>query len=162
MTDVKELEEKLSLPPISQVCLLVRDANAIVKQYSSIFGLGPWTTYEFTPEKTWYMEKPSYLKLFLAKAMWGDIELVLQQPLEADFSLYNDFLNTKGEGVFNFAFNVQNYNGTFEKFVKAGFEPLMKCDTYVETYKGYLKACYFDTRSACGILMEICERSWLK
>jgi len=162
MSSLKEIRDKIELPAISQICLCVRDANEMAKQYSSKFGLGPWTTYEFIPDKLWYGEKPSYLKLLLAKAMWGDVELVLQQPLEASFTFYSDFLSEQGEGVLNFAFNIENYDETFKKFVKAGFEPLMRCDSYIETYNGYLKACYFDTRSMCGILMEICERSWLK
>ena len=162
MTGLDEIKGEIELPPISQIVMVVRDANRIVKEYSPLFGLGPWTIYEFIPEKFWFVGKPAWLRLLLAKAMWGDTELVLQQPLEASFSFYDDFLSTQGDGVLNFAFNVPNYEETFNKFLKAGFEPLMGCDTYVETYKGYLKACYFDTRSAYGILMEICDRSWLK
>jgi hypothetical protein len=161
MSGLDEIKGEIELPPVSQIVMVVRDANRMVKEYSSLFGLGPWTSYEFIPEKIWFMGKPAYLKLLLAKAMWNGTELVLQQPLEASFSFYGDFLSTQGEGVLNFAFNVPNYEETFAKFLKARFEPLMECDTYVETYKGYLKACYFDTRSVYGILVEIFEKSWL-
>jgi hypothetical protein len=36
----------------------------------------------------------------------------------------------------------------------------MRAETYVETYKGHLRACYFDTRSLCGTLFEIRWVSW--
>jgi methylmalonyl-CoA/ethylmalonyl-CoA epimerase len=150
----------IELPPISQIVMVTKDCNRMAKEYSSLLGIGTWNIYEFVPEKTWFMGKPAYLKLLIAKAMSNSIELVLQQPLEASFSLYDDFLSTRGEGVLNFAFNISNYKETFDKFLKSGFKPLLECDTYVETPKGYLKSCHFDTRSVYGILLEIRWRSW--
>jgi hypothetical protein len=155
-----EIRIEIELPPIGQIGIVVKDVDKMVKEYSALFNLGPWTVQEFIPEKIWFRGKPAYLKLLMAKAMWNGMELVLQQPLESSFSFYDDFLSTQGEGVLNFAFNVPDFEETFDKFLKAGFEPLMVCDTYVEMYKGYLKACYFDTRSIYGILIEIRWGSW--
>jgi len=156
-----EIRREIELPPISQIVMVVKDVDRMVKEYSSLFGLGPWMVHEFIPEKIWFMGKPEYQKLLLAETMWNGTGLVLQQPLEASFSFYDDFLSTQGEGILNFAFNVQNYEETFDKFLKAGFKPVMECDTYLETYKGYLKTCYFDTQSVYGISIEIRWGSWL-
>jgi len=160
MTSMDELRMKLELPPVSQIVVVVRDVDRVVEHYSSIFGLGPFTVYEFAPEKHWFMEEPSYAKFLMAKAMLGDIELCFMQPLEGE-SIHKEFLETHGEGIFNLVFNVPNYDEMFDKFVKAGFKPLARAESYVETYKGYLKACYFDTRSIGGILIEIRWGSWL-
>lgn len=160
MNGTEELKAKLELPPVSHIGVVVRDMDKAVKYYSSMFGIKPFTVYEFIPEKHWFMEEPSPLKLLMGKAMWGDIELELLQPLEGR-SLHKDFLETHGEGLQHLGFHVPNYDEMFDKFREAGFRPLMRCDTYVETYKGHLKACYFDTRSAGGIIFEIYRRSWL-
>jgi catechol 2,3-dioxygenase-like lactoylglutathione lyase family enzyme len=160
MDSAEKLKAELELPPVSQIVVVIQDVDRAVKYYSSIFGLGPWTVYEFAPEKHWLREQPSYAKFLMAKAMLGDIELCFMQPLEGK-SIHKEFLDTHGEGIFNLVFNVRNYDEVFERFVEAGFKPIARAESYVETYQGYLKACYFDTRSIGGILIEIRWGSWL-
>jgi len=160
MIGSNEMTIKLGLPPVSQIGVVVRDIDTAVNYYSSMFGLGPFTVYEFVPEKHWYMEEPSHLKLKMGKAMWGDIEWELLQPLEGK-SIHKEFLESYGEGLQHLGFNVPNYDEMFAKFKKAGFTPLMRAETYVDTYKGYLRACYFDTRRVGGVIFEIIWKSWL-
>jgi hypothetical protein len=74
-------------------------------------------------------------------------------------------LDTHAEGIFNLVFDVPNYDEMFDKFLKAGFKPPARVESYVETYKKNLRACSFDTRSVGGLLIEIREGekgSWLK
>jgi hypothetical protein len=92
----------------------------------------------------------------MAKAMLGDIELCFMQLLEGK-SIHKEFLDTHGEGVFNFVFDVPDYDEMFDKFLKVGFKPLARAESYVETYKKRLRACHFDTRSIGGLLLEIRE-----
>jgi len=160
MSGIDELKAKLSLPPVSQVGLVVREMEKAVSYFSSVFGIGPFTVYDWTPDKHWVMEEPSYLKLRMGKTMWGDIELELIQPLEGK-SLHTDFLQTCGEGLHHLGFNVPNYDEVFECFLQEGFKPLMRAESYVATYRGDLKACYFDTRQIGGIIFEIIWKSWL-
>jgi hypothetical protein len=72
-----------------------------------------------------------------------------------------DFLQQRGEGVQHLGFNIPNFDELYEKFIKEGFKPLLRSASYVETYKGNLKVCYFDTDKAIGILFEIIWKSWL-
>lgn len=159
MSAVEELKAKLQLPPVTQIGFVVWDVDKAVEHYLSMLGMGPWTVYEFVPDQHWFWGKPSHLKLKMAKAMSGNIEFELIQPLEGE-SLHLEFLETSGEGVQHLGFNVPDYDDTFDRFVKAGFEPAMRAETYVDTYKGRLKACYFDTRRVTGIALEIMWRSW--
>jgi methylmalonyl-CoA/ethylmalonyl-CoA epimerase len=96
----------------------------------------------------------------MGKAMWSGIELELIQPLEGG-SDHKDFLETRGEGLHHLGFSVPNYDEVFAGFLSLGFKPLMRAESYVETYKGHLKACSFDTRKIGGILFEIFWKSWL-
>lgn len=160
MVAIDDLTAKLGLPPVSQIGVVVRDVRKTADYYSSLFGIGPFTIYEFVPEKHWYMEELTYSKIMMGKAMWGNLELELIQPLEGK-SLHMDFLEQNGEGLQHLGFNVPNFDEVFEKFIQAGFKPLLRGETYVETYKGYLKACYFDTQKIGGVLFEIIWKSWL-
>jgi 4-hydroxyphenylpyruvate dioxygenase-like putative hemolysin len=158
--NTKELKKRLGLKNINQIGVVVKNMEKAVDYYSTTFNVGPFTVYDFVPEKHWFMEEPSYLKLRLGKAMWDNIELELIEPLSGR-SLHKEFLEKHGEGLQHLGFNVDNYIEVFNGFIMAGFKPLMRCDTYVETYKGNLKACYFDTRAVGGVIFEIIWKSWL-
>jgi len=53
MNSAEKLKAELELPPVSQIVVVVHDLDRVWKYYSSVFGLGPWTVYEFVPEKHW-------------------------------------------------------------------------------------------------------------
>lgn len=160
MGSMDELRIKLKLPPPYQIGVVVEDMDKAVEYYSTIFGVGPFTVYEFMPEKQWVLEKPSSFKLQLGKAIWGNLELELIQPLEGE-SPHKEFLEKYGEGMQHLGFLIHNYDEMFKEFKNTGFKPLTRAETYVETYGGYLKACYFDTRSVGGIIFEIIWKSWV-
>lgn len=160
MDGLNELQVKLKLPPISQIGMIVMDMDKAIGSYSHVFGVGPFTVYEFEPDKQWVMEKPYRGKVILGKSMWGNIELELIQPLGGQ-TPHTEFLRTHGEGVQHFGFNVTDYDEMFDRFKKAGFKPILRAESYVGTYKGYIKACSFDTRSVSGIVFEILWKSWL-
>lgn len=163
MSGLDEIKGEIELPPVSQIVMVVRDVDKVVQLYSSAFGMGPWTVYEFAPEKHWVKEKPTYPKFRMAKVTLGDIELCFMQPIGGE-SIHKEFLETHGEGMFNLVFDIPNYDEVFEKFIKAGFKPLARAKSYVETYKKFLTACYFDTQSIGGLLIEIRQgdrKSWL-
>ena len=160
MTDIKELKTKLRLPPVSQIGVVVRDVDKAADYYSSLFGIGPFTIYEFAPEVHVFNGEQTYAKIKMGKAMWGNIELELIQPLEGK-SPHMDFLQQRGEGVQHLGFNVPNFDELYENFIQEGFKPLLRSGSYVETYKGDLKVCYFDTDKVVGVLFEIIWKSWL-
>jgi methylmalonyl-CoA/ethylmalonyl-CoA epimerase len=160
MPGIEDLKKKLSLPPISQIGVVVKDVEKTAAFYSSAFGIGPFTTYEWSPDRHWDNEEPASLKLRMGKAMWGETELELIEPLEGT-SDHRSFLETHGEGLHHLGFNVPNYEEVFENFLSQGFRPLMRAESYVEAYKGNLKACSFDTRKVGGVLFEIIWKSWL-
>jgi methylmalonyl-CoA/ethylmalonyl-CoA epimerase len=159
MNQVTQLRTEMGLPPPFQLGVIVRNMERAVDYYSSVFGIGPFTVYDFEPEKHWFNGTPSHLRLRMGKASWGGLELELLEPLEGK-SLHREFLDANGEGVQHLGFLVSDYETVYDRFVKAGFNPAMRAETSVQAYNGYLKACYFDTRSIGGIIFEIIWRSW--
>jgi catechol 2,3-dioxygenase-like lactoylglutathione lyase family enzyme len=153
------LRRELDLPPISQIGVAVKDVDQAVEYYSSVFGIGPFTVYDFTPEKHWYLEEPSPLTLRQGKAMWGTVEWELMQLLDGR-SAINDFLETHGEGLQHFGFVVPDYDEKLCRMERAGFRPLARIESHSEIYGGYLKACLFDTRRTGGVMFEFIWKSW--
>jgi catechol 2,3-dioxygenase-like lactoylglutathione lyase family enzyme len=160
MSDTEKLKARLNLPPVAQIGIVVRDIHRAVEYYSTLFGLGPFTVYEFAPDKHWYMEEPSPIRFQMGKAMLGDIEIELIEPSEGK-SHHREILRTMGEGLHHLGFNVPNYEEVFHRFLREGFKPLMRAESYVPTYKGTVRACYFDTSRIGGVLFEIIWKSWL-
>jgi 4-hydroxyphenylpyruvate dioxygenase-like putative hemolysin len=160
MNQLKDITDKIGLPTVSQVGVVVRDVEKATTFYSDFFGLGPFTVYEFKPDRHWFMDEPSPLRLMMGKAMWGDVELELIEPLEGR-SLHQEFLDSHGEGLQHLGFNVPDYETIFNRMVRAGFQPLMRAESYLEQYGGDLKACYFDTRRVGGVICEVIWKSWL-
>lgn len=157
MNAAEEVMKKLSLPPISQIGVIVKDMKKAVNYYSSIFGIGPFSVFELKPERFWIMEKPANhtnLRLLVGKGMWGNIEFELIQPFE-ERSLWKEFLDTHGEGMHHLAFNVPNFDEWFEKLKGEGFQPMIISESYLPNIKGNVKSCYFDTRRVGGIIFEI-------
>jgi 4-hydroxyphenylpyruvate dioxygenase-like putative hemolysin len=154
------LKAKLGLPAISQIGIVVRDMGKAVAYYEGMFGLGPWTVYESSPDKYWLRGRPSYMKLRQGKAMLGGIELELIQPLAGE-SPFHEFLAEHGEGLHHLAFNTEDFDGMVRQFEAAGFKPLLLAQAYVETYQGTVRACHFDTRAVGGVIFEVLWKSWL-
>ena len=161
MERAEEFREKLGLPPISQIGIVVRNMQQAVEHYQNIFGLGPWTVYDSTPDKYWFKGKSSHMRLRQGKAMLGGIELELVQPLEGE-SPFHEFLATQGEGLHHLAFNTEDFDGMVRQFEAAGFQPLLLAEAYVPTYQGTVRACHFDTRAVGGVIFEVLWKSWLQ
>lgn len=156
----KGLATHLALPPVSQIGLAVRDVSKVVEYYSSVFGLGPFKIYDWEPDRHWFGEELTPVRFRSAKTMLGPIELELLQPL-AGRSLIQEFLDSGREGLQHLGFNVRDFDGVVDRVQKAGFVSLLKIDSYVETYKGHLKVCYFDSHRVGGVIFEIIWKSWL-
>jgi methylmalonyl-CoA/ethylmalonyl-CoA epimerase len=160
METLTEMKERLNLPRINQIGVVVKDIERAVDSLESLFHIGPFTVYEFVPDRHWYKEEPSSLRLLMGKAMWGETEFELIQPLEGR-TIHQEFLDLHGEGLQHLGFHVRDFDETFRYLTGMGFEPLMRAESHVEMYGGDLKACYFDTRRVAGIICEIIWKSWL-
>ena len=160
MSKVDDLRSEFLLPPLSQIGVVVRDVERTAAFYTSMFGIGPFKIYEFAPDRYRYRGVETRFREKLGKAMLGSVELELLEPLEGP-APYFDALEARGEGLQHVAFNVSNYDEVFDRFVRAGFEPLAEFESYVPAYQGHLRCCFFDTERIGGVMFEFAWRSWL-
>ncbi len=136
---------------IIQIAQAVKDIDKTMKKYWEILNIGPWEVYTFAPpvlRECTFMGKPSDATWALALAWVGDTQIELMQPLSGE-SVYNRFLEKKGEGIHHIKEWVDDCAATIEEYNKKGIG-VIQSGKYDEDEFYYL-----DTETKLGILYEI-------
>jgi methylmalonyl-CoA/ethylmalonyl-CoA epimerase len=107
------------------VGVVVRDLDKTVKRLESL-GIGPFEPLPLPPliEKRLFRGKPMDAKEKILIAKMGNIELELLEPIEGA-SPYQEFLDTKGEGIQHLTFAVDDLDNEIARFAKQGINILM-------------------------------------
>ena len=143
----------VKIEKITQLGIVVRDVYAKVKTYEEFYNIGPWEImdgnvgFEDEAEDLTVRGKRQDFKVSLAKAMVGDLEIELIQPLD-EFSEYADFLRKHGEGIQHIS--VVTDAKQFKKEMRSrGVETAMYGHVPgIETFE------YFDTIDDIGMMIE--------
>jgi len=149
--------KKPKLPALSGIGIVVRDIDKAIDYYSKTFGIGPFRTIMFKPEKHWVNGKPFPATLKLAFAsLGGSVEMELLQPLSE--GPHKEFLDTHGEGLQHIGFNVDNYDEWMSYIKQEGIDILTNAEGYIEGL-GYVRAAYLETGAGKpgNTLIEIAE-----
>jgi methylmalonyl-CoA/ethylmalonyl-CoA epimerase len=96
---------QISTPPtsmkITQIAVVVRDIEATLKTYTETLGWGPWSVFDYKPpllHDTQVRGKPVEYRMIGAEASVDGLGFELIQPVSGP-SIYQEFLDTHGEGV---------------------------------------------------------------
>lgn len=148
--------KKLQLPPLSQVGVVVKDVDKAIDYYSKTFGIGPFTTVVFKPEKHWVNGKPFPVTLKIAFAPMGPVQLELLEPLSE--SPHKEFLETHGEGLQHLGFYIDDYDEWISYLKQQGVGILYNAECDVEGM-GHIRAAYMDSQAGKpgNILIELLE-----
>lgn len=145
------MPEKPLFTGVLQVAVVVKDCDVSVKKYADVYGIGPWSIYEFNPDTVDDMllhGKPQGYAMRLALADIGGVQFELIEPKD-DQSIYADFLKQHGEGLHHVAFGVENYNDAMKFFHGKGYEILQG-----GTWNGFTYS-YLPTQHELGVISEI-------
>jgi len=153
-------KKKFTLPPVSQIGVVVKDLKKAIEYYSKVFGIGPFMTFEFAPKKHWLKGKPMPIKLNIAAAQWGPDMFELIQPVEGD-APHRWFLEKHGEGLQHLGFMVEDYDGWKDYLVQQGIDVLMEAETDVEGL-GHVRGAYMESDKTGGVLFELLDIKPLK
>ena len=141
----------------SHVCILVRDMDKAIKHFEAL-GVGPFPPLiggtEGTPltEQTVRGEPSDYdMDLRMCREGMGGLGLELIQPLKGR-SIYDEFLEEKGEGVHHVCYNVEDLDKEIADMAKAGFEVVQTGGTAGARWA------YFDTDKTGGMVVELGQR----
>lgn len=136
---------------VKQIGVVVKDLGEAMKYYTTGFGIGPFRTFEVPISNATLRGKPIQLKLKVAFARLGSVQLELIEAMPGN-NLYWEFLNAKGEGLHHLGFYVTNLEAEVGKFREQGVGVLQSGQA-----EG-TKFAYLDTEKIGGIIFELIQR----
>ncbi len=151
-----ELVTTLNLGQVAQIGCVVRELSTTVRNYETVLGIGPFSTIDFCPEKSFIKGRSPeiYLKIGITQ-LTPSLSLELIEVVSGD-PYHRDFLETHGEGVQHLGFMTDEYDQVLDRAKKMGIEVLMWAETEVPGM-GKVRGAYLDTHALIGTLVEIIE-----
>lgn len=110
-----------------QVALVVHDLDEAVRRWADQLGIGPWTAYQYGPERLTemrYFENQGEFSFRHGLAWQGNLQFELVQPL-AGPSIFADHLERHGEGLHHIAKVVDDHRAAVAEALAHGYAPLM-------------------------------------
>ena len=136
---------------IAQVGYVVKDIDAAMAHWVNL-GVGPWFYVDDVEMDFFrYRGVDSDLKMSVAVANSGDVQLELIQPRNDAPSAYKDFLDSGHEGAQHLSYWTEDFQGLYDKALAAGFTVLQEGSIGGETGR----FAYFDTEHEQGTVIEI-------
>ncbi|MET9486574.1 VOC family protein [Nocardia sp. NPDC006630] len=140
---------------ITQLGYVVRDIRTEMQRWIDQ-GVGPWfyvhdvQTDDFTHRGT-----PSPMKMSVALANSGDLQIELIQPRNDAPSLYKEFLDSGREGLQHIAYWTNDFQGLYDRALGLG---------YTVGHEGSIggelgRFAYLDTEESLGHIIEISDIS---
>ena len=116
--------------PMRQVGIVVRDIEKAMRHWVEVCGVGPWFYAEQLPMDEFRYKGRIYdLKVSIALANSGDVQLELIQQRNDVPSLYRDFLAAGHEGMQHWSSWPVNYHEIRERALTSGWEIGQEGDT---------------------------------
>lgn len=121
-----------------QIAFVVRDIEKYLENYAALLGVEVPPVIELPPSSetgAQYDEAPMNASARLAYLDFNNISLEFIEPV-AGSSIWQDFLDEKGEGVHHFAFETDNSGRAVIDLEKMGY-PCVQKGSYEEGYYTY-------------------------
>ena len=146
-----EMREKLGLPDVSQIGVVVRDLNKTIEYYENVLGLGPFVRPEFLFTATFYYGKPVDSLWMMGFCSLGPVELEIIQHVTGP-TIYKDFLKERTEGIHHLGFDVDDMNEKLALCQKMGIQIIQN------GWGATSRFAYLDTVKIGGVVFELIER----
>lgn len=119
----RECLDGFQVRDVSQIALVVKDAQSVLENYWNIMGIGPWSIYLAEPPTAYernYHGVPVWGREKVAIAQVGTIQLKLIQPIDGK-SIYADHLSNHGEGLHHIQFIVNDVSMAVRMLAQKGY-----------------------------------------
>ena len=143
---------------IAQVAILVKDLDETVKNYWTIFGIGPWHFYTYARplvSQMSYHGRAADYKMQIALSQIGPMRIELIEAKEGD-SIYADFIREHGYGVHHFGILVEDMNDALAQAHSAGFNMIQDGSGFGLHGDGHYA--YLETEEPLGVTLELIQR----
>jgi methylmalonyl-CoA/ethylmalonyl-CoA epimerase len=156
MTSSSNLIQKLDLPDLSQIGMVVKDMNRAIEYYEKTIGLKPFIRSDRDIQIDFqfieYRGKKVDSKWTMAFTSLAPVELELIQPLSGP-TIYNEFLQNGCEGLHHLGFDVKDIEARIERYRNMGIEVIQQGQTRTARFA------YLDTGKIGGTVFELIQRS---
>jgi len=143
---------------IVQICVVVKDLEKAMQQYSTVFGIKDFVVYKVdtdnVPGITDHGHPVKSYAVQVGMARLGGAVIELLEPLRGQ-SMYQDFLDQHGEGVHHVGLMVDNYDAASKGFTRPGFAVGVDGPIVGESRAG--RFTYFDTQEKLGTTFELLD-----
>jgi len=147
----EQIREKLNLPDVSQVGIVVRDMDKAIEYYEKVLGLGPFIRPQISYTEKFYYGKPVHSLWIMGFCSLGLVELELVQPITGP-TVYHDFLKEKGEGIHHLGFDLKDIDEKLFLCKKMGIQVIQSgCSSTA-------RFAYLDTMKIGGVVFELIQR----
>ncbi|PCJ70623.1 MAG: glyoxalase [Rhodobiaceae bacterium] len=138
---------------------VVHDVEAAMKHWIEVMGIGPWFYIEDV-KTDWFKHRgvDSDVKMSIALANSGDLQIELIQQRNDAPSMYKEFTDAGYEGLQHMSYWTQDYQGLYDKALSLGY--VVGHEGAIGGEKG--RFAYFDTQAHPGTVVEISDISGSK
>jgi methylmalonyl-CoA/ethylmalonyl-CoA epimerase len=147
----RELVQRLNLPAMSQIGVVVKDLKKTIEHYQNVLGLGPFVVPEISYCDTYYHGQPAQFSFKMGFCSLGTVELELVEPITPP-TIYHDFLKERGEGIHHIGFDVKDMDEKIQICKEIGINVLQMGRTPAGGFA------YLDTDKVGGVIFELIQR----
>ena len=148
-----QIQKLLELPAPDQIGVVVKDMKKAIDAYTNLLHWGPFEVSEHKYTELIYRGKPGNFRYRIALAQIGpSLQLELIESLEGK-SIYDEFLQTRGEGLHHFGFLIDDYDKRIAAMKQIGIEVLQSGKRPGKNFA------YMDTEPLFGIILELRKRT---
>jgi hypothetical protein len=119
---------------VIQVAYVVKDLDAAMRRHWEVCGIGPWHIYEFHAPKVQnytYRGKPATHSCLIAVTFGDRTQVELMQPVSG-YSIYDEFLEAKGEGLHHVKLFYSDCAKAVAEYERRGY-PVIQSGLFDET-----------------------------
>jgi hypothetical protein len=148
--------ERLKLSGVGQIGIVVPDIRKAVQYYSKFLNIKPWFKSRIKSNDVVFKEESFSLKLDIALAFSGGIEIELIQMLSEKECVYSDIIKKTGGGLHHIGTMTVGFDKKLDQMKEAGIGVIQS--GVIKTLGGAVtRYAYMDTVSSCGIIYELIE-----
>lgn len=138
---------------------VVRDIARAMRHWIDVMGVGPWFYIEDV-KTDWFTHRgeASDIKMSIALANSGDLQIELIQQRNNAPYMYKEFLDAGQEGLQHMSYWTENYQNLYDKALSLGYR--VGHEGCIGGEKG--RFAYFDTQGHPGTVVEISDISGSK
>lgn len=138
---------------IIQTAFVVEDLERAMEQFTTRFGVGPWTVLrDFAGDDPRYRGEPTAARAHVALGFGGHMQYELIAPADDLPSVHRDVIRERGYGFHHFGYATTSFDRTVAAMHAEGYPTVFSASVGPGS-----RVAYFDTRDVLPGMTELME-----